>query len=155
MRLRLLLGRDRYGGCMRRGRRGVRRDIGFGSHKEDEFSGLRLGSGIAAQIAGGHAIGLNLGNGVVGVKLAARTAVGVHVREDADDGRMARVYVDDAVLVRLHGDGSNLIDSQGYVEALVGDGMVGLCVDDFDPDGVRRSLGKGRCQCEQKQERNG
>lgn len=134
---------------MRSWRRGIRRDISFGSLEENEFSGLRLGSGIAAQIAGGNAIGLNLGNGIVGVKLATRTAVGIHIREDADDARVARVHVDDAVFVRLHGDGSNLIDSQCYVEILVGDGLVGLCVDDSDSDSVRLCLRERRCQREQ------
>jgi hypothetical protein len=116
---------------------------GFRNFEEDEFAGFGLWAGAAAEIAGGDSVLDDGGDGVVGVELGARAAVGVHVREDADDGRVAVVHEDDSVFVGGHGDGADLIDLEGYVQSFVGDGFVGLGVDDFDVEG-RCGLGEGR-----------
>lgn len=90
---------------------------------------------VAAEIAGGDA-GFDDGvDGVVGVELEARAAVGVHVREDADDGCFAVVDGDDAIFICGHRDGADLIDAEGYVQLFVVDRFVGLGVDDFDVEG--------------------
>ena len=77
-------------GRRRQRRCGVRGDEGFGNFEEDEFAGLRPRAGAAAEIAGGDSVFDDGVDGVVGVELGAWAAVGVHVREDADDGRVCR-----------------------------------------------------------------
>lgn len=39
---------------------------------------------------------------------------------------------DKAALVGGHGDGADLVGAEGHVELFVGDGFVGLCVEDAD-----------------------
>ena len=114
-------------------------DVGFGDFVEDEFAGSGCGAGAAAEIAGSDAGFADGVDGVVGVELVAWTAVGVHIGEDADGGGVAVFDEDDAVFVGGHGDGADLLGAEGYVEALVVDGLVGLGVDDADVEGWRLS----------------
>ena len=92
------------------------------------------------------------GDGVVGVEFGARTAVGVHVREDADGGGVAGVDEDDAVFVGGHGYGADLLGAEGYVQMFVRDGLVGLGVDDRMWSGG--TAGRERCR-ERQKERSG
>ena len=111
-------------------------DIALGNLEEDKLSRLCCRV-AAAQISRGDAGSHNGCDGVVGVKFAARTAVGVHVREDADGAGVARIDEDDSVLVGGHGDRADLVASEGYVEFLIGDGFVGLRVDDPNLEWMR------------------
>src|SRR5216683_211524 len=85
------------------GRFGIVRDEGLGDFVEGEDAGFGSWVSVAAEIAGGEAAAEDSGDGVVGVELAAGAAVGVHVREDADGGRLSCVHEDDSVLVGGHG----------------------------------------------------
>src|SRR6202035_5874775 len=83
-------------GWRRQRRRGIGGDEGFGNFEEDEFAGFGLWAGAAAEVASGDAVFDDGVDGVVGVELSARAAVGVHVGEDADDGCVAVVHEDDS-----------------------------------------------------------
>ena len=109
-------------------------NVGLGDLVEEEFARLCRVLRAAAEIAGGDAGVADGVNGVIGVELGAGAAVGVHVGEDADGGGAARIDQNDAVFVGGHRDRADLIDAESYVEALVGDGLVGLCVDDSDSE---------------------
>jgi hypothetical protein len=102
-------------GWRRQRRCGVHGYECFGNFVEDEFAGVDARFGVAAEIAGDDSSFEDSVDGVVGVELAARAAVGVHVREDADDGRVAIVHENDSVLVGAHGNGADLICLEGYV----------------------------------------
>ena len=96
-------------------RRGIAGYVGLRNFEEDEFARFSLWARAATQIAGGDT-GLDDGvNGVVGIEFGARAAVGVHVREDADDGCGAVVHEYDSVFVGGHGDRTDLICFEGYV----------------------------------------
>jgi len=107
-------------------------DVGLGDLVEEEFAGACVVLRAPAKVAGGNAGVADGVDGIVGVEFGAWTAVGVHVREDADSGGLAGVDEDGAGFVGGHGDGADLICFEGYVEAFVGDGLVGFGVDDSD-----------------------
>lgn len=136
-------------------------NVGSGNLEEEELAGFGRRAGGGAEIAGGDAGVEDVGDGVVGVELSAGAAVGVHVREDAEDGGVADVDDDDAVFVGGHGDGTDLLDAEGYVEFFVGDGFVGFGVEDADGDmrGLVRWRGfgclRGEGGGEDKEERGG
>ena len=83
---------------------GVRRDKGSGNLKENEYAGLSLRTGTAAEIACSDSGLANRIDGIVGIELAARPAIGIHIRQDADDGGIAGVDIDDSVFIRAHGN---------------------------------------------------
>jgi hypothetical protein len=107
-------------------------DVGLGNLVEEKFPGACVVLCASAEVAGGDAAVVDGVDGVVGVDFGARTAVGVHVREDADGRSVAGVDENDPVSIGGHGDRADLISAQGYVEVLVGNGFVGLGVDDAD-----------------------
>src|ERR1700680_2516651 len=80
-----------------------------GDLEEDELAGFGLWFGTAAEIAGGDSVAEDICDGIVGVELGTGAAVGVHVREDADDACSSRVHDDDAVFVGGHLDGPDLV----------------------------------------------
>ena len=119
-------------------------DVGLGNLVEEKFPGACVVLCASAEVAGGDAGVADGVDGVVSVELGARATISVHVREDADCRSVAGVDKDNAVFVGGHGDGAYLIDAQGYIEALVVDGLVGLGVDDSDAElvgGLGRSDG--------------
>jgi len=134
---------------------GILRNISLGNLEEDKLAGLSLRAGAAAKITGGESVAANRGDGVVGVKLPARTAVGVHVRENADGGRVAGLHLNDAVLVSRHSDRSDLIDLERHVQPLVRNGAVRLCIDNANPYTMLLRLRKRRCQRKEEQGRGG
>ena len=82
---------------------GIRRDKGFGNLEQNEYAGLRLRTCTAAEIAGSDSGLANGIEGIVGIELAAWPAICIHIRQDADDGGIAGVDIDDSVFVRAHG----------------------------------------------------
>lgn len=110
-------------------------DVGLGNFEENEFAWVGPWFGGTAEIAGGDSAFENGVDGIVGVELATRAAVGVHIGEDADDGCCSVVHENDAVFVGGHGDGADLIDLERYVQSFVVDRLVGFGVDHFDVEG--------------------
>lgn len=88
--------------------------------------------GITTEITRGDAVFTNLCNRVVLIEFVARTAIGVHVREKANDGSGACRYIDDAILVCGHCDGANLIFTEGNVQFFVQDGAIVSCINNLD-----------------------
>ena len=82
---------------------GIRRDKGFGYLEQNELAGFRLRTSAAAEIARSNSGLANGIDGIVGIKFGARPAIGIHIRQDADDGGIPGVDVDDPVFVRAHG----------------------------------------------------
>src|ERR1700760_4736161 len=78
------------------GRCRVGRDVGLWDLVEDQLTRTSFYLRAAAEIACGNSGVANRVDGVVGVKFSARTAVRVHIREDADDSRVSCIDKDGA-----------------------------------------------------------
>ena len=126
------------------------RNISFRDFEDGKVARLWRWFGAAAKIACRDPGAENRGDGVVGVEFGAWTAVGIHVGEDADGGGVSGIHEDDSVFVGGHGYGSDLIYSEGYVQVLVGDGLIGLCVDNFDFQLMGLGASDGWCESEEK-----
>lgn len=104
----------------------------FGDDEEQELTRFGGGVGGGAEVAGGDAGVEEVGEWIVGVELGAGSAVGVEVGEDADGCGAGAVDEDLAEFVRGEDFVTDLVRGEGDVEALVGDGLVGLGVEDAD-----------------------
>ena len=81
---------------------GIRRDKGFRNLEQNEYAGFRLRTGAAAEIARSDSVLANRIDRIVGVELSSRPAIGIHIRQDADDGGISGVDIDDSVFIRSH-----------------------------------------------------
>jgi hypothetical protein len=126
------------------------RNISFRDFEDGKVARLWRWFGAAAKIACRDPGAENRGDGVVGVELPAWAAIGIHVREDADGGGVSGIHKDDSVFVSGHGYGPDLVYSERYVQVLVCNRLVGLCVDDSNFQLVR--LGVSECWSEREEE---